>query len=213
MFYSALNEHGRAGFVMPNSASDARASELEIRRRIIEDCIVDVMISISPNFFYTVTLPCTLWFFDKGKRHTLRSDQVLFIDARHIYHQVDRAHRDFAPDDLEFIANIVRLYRGEDPETFRGSGPRLEETFPGGVYADVPGLCKVASVSDIEAQGWSLNPGRYVGMAERAIEDFDFKERLEELNEELETLNTESHELEERISENVAKLLEKGFSQ
>ena len=75
-------------------------------------------------------------------------------------------------------------------------------------YADVPGLCKVATLAEIEAQGWSLNPGRYVGVAARAEDDFDFKERLEELNEELETLNAEARELEERIAENVAKLLE-----
>src|SRR6266436_8443082 len=92
-FYSALNERGRAGFVMANSASDARASELDIRRKLIEAQVVDVMISIGSNFFYTVTLPCTLWFFDKGKRNTERRDTVLFIDARHIYKQVDRAHR------------------------------------------------------------------------------------------------------------------------
>src|SRR5207248_8442178 len=88
-FYSALNERGRAGFVMANSASDARASELDIRRKLIEAQVVDVMISISSNFFYTVTLPCTLWFFDRGKHTADRSDKVLFIDARHIYQQID----------------------------------------------------------------------------------------------------------------------------
>ena len=84
MFLSALNTTGRAGFVMANSAADARASELEIRKQIIESRAVDVMVSISSNFFYTVTLPCTLWFFDKSKRDSERADQVLFIDARHI---------------------------------------------------------------------------------------------------------------------------------
>src|SRR5712692_1986420 len=208
-FYSALNERGRAGFVMANSASDARASELEIRRKLIEARVVDVMISIGSNFFYTVTLPCTLWFFDNGKRATARSDKVLFIDARHIYQQIDRAHREFTPGQIEFLANIARLYRGEAIETANGSQPRIQETFPNGIYADVPGLCKVATLAEIEAQGWSLNPGRYVGVAERATDDIDFKERLESLNEELERLNVEARELEERINENVAKLLEK----
>jgi len=207
-FYSALNEHGRSGFVMANSASDARASELDIRRRLIEAHIVDVMISIGSNFFYTVTLPCTLWFFDRGKRYTERREKVLFIDARHIYKQVDRAHREFTPEQIEFIANIVRLYRSEAMETINGSAARMQEVFPGGTYADVPGLCKAATLVEIEAQGWSLNPGRYVGVAERAVEDIDFKEKLEALNEELEVLNAEAHELEERISENVAMLLE-----
>ena len=208
-FYSALNEHGRAGFVMANSASDARASELEIRRKLIEGRVVDVMISIGSNFFYTVTLPCTLWFFDRGKRDSERRDKVLFIDARHIYKQVDRAHREFTPEQIEFIANIVRLYRDEAIEITSGSEACMQEIFPVGSYADVSGLCKVATLAEIEAQGWSLNPGRYVGVAERAVEDFDFKEKLEALNEELEVLNAEARELEERVSENVAMLLER----
>ncbi len=113
LFYSALNDSGRAGFVMANSASDARGSELEIRKQLIQDQAVDVMLAIGSNFFYTVTLPCTLWFLDRGKRASERADKVLFVDARQIYHQIDRAHRDFTPDQIEFIANIVRLYRGE----------------------------------------------------------------------------------------------------
>ena len=209
-FYSALNEHGRAGFVMANSASDARASELDIRRKLIEAQVVDVMISIGSNFFYTVTLPCTLWFFDKDKRNTERHDKILFIDARHIFTQVDRAHREFTPDQIEFLANIVRLYRDEAIETTNGSYERMYEVFPKGTYADVPGLCKVSTLQAIEEQGWSINPGRYVGVAERAVDDFDFKVKLEELNEELEVLNAEAHELEECISENIAMLLEDG---
>ncbi len=207
-FYSALNEHGRAGFVMANSASDARASELDIRRKLIEAHVVDIMISIGSNFFYTVTLPCTLWFFDRGKRNTERRDKILFIDARHIFAQVDRAHREFTPDQVEFLANIVRLYRGEAIETINSSEAHMQKVFPNGIYADVPGLCKVATLQEIEAQGWSINPGRYVGVAERAVDNFDFKVKLEELNEELEVLNAEARELEERISENVAMLLE-----
>jgi type I restriction enzyme M protein len=208
VFYSALNPKGRAGFVMANSASDARGSELEIRRKLIEAGVVDVMISIGSNFFYTVTLPCTLWFLDRGKVKTPRKDKVLFLDARHIYRQIDRAHRDFRPEDIEFLANIVRLYRGEEPETTNGSADLMKEKFPKGKYVDIPGLCKVVTIKDIEAQGFSLNPGRYVGVADRPQDDFDFKEKLEELNEELEVLNTEARELEERIAENVAKLLE-----
>jgi type I restriction enzyme M protein len=113
LFYSALNETGRSGFVMANSASDARGSELEIRQKLIQSGAVDVMVAIGSNFFYTVTLPCTLWFLDRGKVRTARKDKVLFVDARHIYRQVDRAHRDFTDEQIEFLANIVRLYRGE----------------------------------------------------------------------------------------------------
>jgi type I restriction enzyme M protein len=170
--------------------------------------VVDVMVAIGSNFFYTVTLPCTLWFLDRGKRGTEREDRVLFIDARHVFRQVDRAHREFTPEQIEYLANIVRLYRGEEVETEAGSEAIMSEKFPGGTYADVPGLCRTATLEEIEAQGWSLNPGRYVGVADRPADDFDFKERLEELNEELERLNLESRELEERIAANVAMLLE-----
>jgi type I restriction enzyme M protein len=137
---------------------------------------------------------------------------VLFIDARHIYTQIDRAHREFTPAQIEFIANIVRLYREHEIETDRGSREMVDECFPEGVYQDVPGLCKVATLDEIEAQGWSLNPGRYVGVPEREEdEDFDFAERLAELYEELEVLNAEARELEGRISRNVMTLLERVF--
>jgi len=208
-FHSALNKKGRAGFVMANSAADARASEQDIREKLIRSGDVDVMVSIGSNFFFTVTLPCTLWFFDKGKGGTPREDTVLFLDARHIFRQLDRAHRDFTPAQLEFLANIVRLYRGEKPEFGAGSEEKIREVFPDGFYADVPGLCKAATRAEIEAQDWSLNPGRYVGVAKgEDMSDEDFKGRLEALNEELEVLNAEARELEERIAENVAEILE-----
>ncbi len=98
IFWSALNDNGRAGFVMANSASDARQSEFEIRKQLVDDHAVDIMIAVASNFFYTVTLPCTLWFLDKGKKETPRKDKVLFIDARNIYTQIDRAHREFTED-------------------------------------------------------------------------------------------------------------------
>ena len=208
LFYSALSATGRAGFVMANSASDARGSEQDIRQQLINARAVDVMVAVGSNFFYTVTLPCTLWFFDRGKRSTARAEQVLFIDARHLYRQIDRAHRDWTSAQIEFLANIARLYRSEKPENLQESAALLAEHFPDGRYADVAGLCKVATRAEIESQGWSLNPGRYVGVAARTEEDFDFKERLEEQNEELEVLNAEGRELEARIAENVVKLLE-----
>jgi len=209
LFYSALANTGRSGFVMANSASDARSSELDIRKQLIQSRAVDVMVSVGSNFFYTVTLPCTLWFFDKGKSQTGRADQVLFIDARHIYNQIDRAHRDWTPAQIEFLANVARLYRGEAIENLHSSANLLADHFgKKPKYVDVAGLCKVAMLDEIEAQGWSLNPGRYVGVADREEEDFDFSQRLEEQNEELEALNAEARELEERIAENVTRLLE-----
>ena len=212
LFYSALNANGRAGFVMANSASDARSSEQELRQKLIEARAVDVMIAVGPNMFYTVTLPCTLWFLDKGKAKTKHADTVLFIDARHIYRQVDRAHRDWTEAQIGFIANVVRLYRGEALDLTVGDGEaeaKLKEVFgKKPAYADVPGLCKAATIKEIEAQGWSLNPGRYVGVAPgEDMSDEDFKEQLEALNEELESLNAQARELEQIIAANVARIL------
>ncbi|MCE2751020.1 MAG: type I restriction-modification system subunit M [Pirellula sp.] len=212
LFYSALNAKGRAGFVMANSASDARSSEQELRQRLIEAQAVDVMVAVGPNMFYTVTLPCTLWFLDRGKSKTKRADTVLFIDARHIYRQVDRAHRDWTPAQIGFIANLVRLYRGEAPDLTVGgqeTEAKLKEVFGKKLkYADVPGLCKSATLAEIEAQGWSLNPGRYVGVAPgEEVSDEDFKTQLAAMNEELETLNAQARTLEQTISKNVMEIL------
>jgi type I restriction enzyme M protein len=220
LFYSALNDKGRAGFVMANSASDARASEQELRKQLIESHSVDAMVAVGPNVFYTVTLPCTLWFLDRGKRKSLRENRILFIDARHIYRQIDRAHRDWTDAQIGFLANIVRLYRDEDLDFTLGGDEaknKVKEIFSpsparageGKVkYRDVAGLCKAATLKEIEAQGWSLNPGRYVGVAPgETVSDEDFKEQLEELNEELEKLSAQARELEETIARNVAEIL------
>ncbi len=215
LFYSSLNAKGRAGFVMANSASDARSSEQELRKELIEARAVDVRVAVGTNMFYTVTLPCTLWFLDKGKAKTKRADTVLFIDARHIYRQLDRAHRDWTPAQIGFIANLVRLYRGEALVLTLGGDDaeaRLKEVFgKKPAYADVLGLCKAATLKEIEAQGWSLNPGRYVGVAPgEEVSDEGFKEQLETLNEELESLNSQARELEQTIAANVAGVLEAG---
>jgi type I restriction enzyme M protein len=262
LFYSALNDRGRAAFVMANSASDARASEQDLRKQMIEARAVDAVVAVGPNMFYTVTLPCTLWFLDRGKskppstsgtrehleqsrgaggegKSTSRRDTVLFIDARHIYRQIDRAHRDWTEAQVSFLANVVRLYRGEDPDFTLGGDEakaKLAELFPshsgrgargegkrsnalhaaepsaqylGLTYREIPGLCKTATLKEIEAQGWSINPGRYVGVAPgEDVSDEDFKEQLETLNEELETLNAQARALEQTIAGNVAEILE-----
>ena len=220
MFYTALNQKGRAGFVMANSASDARGTEQEIRQKLIEDDAVDVMVAVSSNFFYTVTLPCALWFLDKNKPEH-NKDKVLFIDARHIFRQVTRAVRDYTSEQLNFIANIVRLYRGQDidntylethPDEGNNGQFKLEEFFTNGsgelAYQDIAGLCKVATKAEIIEQGYSLNPGRYVGVAEGEQEhDEDFAVKLGALQKELVALNSEAHELETSISENITKIL------
>ena len=243
IFYSTLNATGRAGFVMSNAAGDARSSEMNIRKELIEDHAVDVMVSVGSNMFFNVTLPCTLWFFDRGKKNTPRKDTILFIDIRSIYHQIDRAHRELTPEQIQYIARIARLYRGETVEDFgeyidtqvRGMDARMVELkntkedkeerqaledrknialklkiqyndLFGEGYRDIKGLCRVATTPEVRDQGYSLNAGRYVGVADGVEEDFDFEERMEELHEAFVGLTREAHTLEEGIMENMGLL-------
>ena len=208
IFASALAEDGRAGFVMANSAGDAEHSEREIRRQLIESRSVDVMVAIGTNFFYTVTLPVTLWFLDKAKEGTEREDTVLFLDARHLFRQIDRAHRDFLPEHIEFLANIVRLYRGEETENTAGSEVLLKERFPDGTYANVAGLCKTATIAEIEAQGWSLNPGRYTGTAAMDYDGEDFREKLAGWCDEFTRLSDEADVLRAKVEAAVHRIIE-----
>ncbi len=208
LFTAALKPTGRVGFVMANSASDAGGSERELRRRLIESGAVDCIVAVGPNMFFTVILPVTLWFLDKGKAKGPRGDHVLFVDARHLFRQVTRAHRVFDPDQIEFLANIARLWRSQAVENEAGSAARMAEAFPEGRYSDVPGLCRVATRKQIADQDWSLNPGRYVGVAPgQKQEDEEFRARLGALQEELEELNAEAAQLQAQIAQNVAELL------
>lgn len=210
LFFSALNDKGRAGFVMANSAADARASEQLIRKQIIESGVIDVLIGISPNFFYTVTLPCMLWFFDKAKKESPRKDKILFIDARQIFEQTSRAQRAFTSQQVEFIANIVRLYRKESIENTHGSKLLMERHGLVNGYTDVEGLCRVADITEIEKNSWSLSPGRYVGIIADSMKDADFYDEIERLSEEFQSLTSKAHELEEFVKENLGSLMEKG---
>ena len=173
-FATALNENGRAGLVMANSASDAGNSEYEIRKKMIESGVIKQMVTLPSNMFSSVTLPATLWFFDKSKVDTERKDEILFVDARNIFTQVDRAHRKFSDEQIKNLAVITRLYDGdtdafeeliseykaklaEAPETsedkdimpksyWQSNIDWLTERFPDGKYCDVVGLCKVAKL-------------------------------------------------------------------
>lgn len=230
-FATALNEKGRAALVMANSASDAGHSEKEIRKALIEDGIISQMVALPSNMFITVTLPATLWFFDKAKKN---KDEILFIDARNTFTQVDRALRKFSEEQIKNLSIITRLYEGdnqafddliqeykeskgkakteEDKKYFQKQIDWLLERFPDGKYEDVVGLCKVAKLEGEDGiidQGYSLNPGRYVGVV---IEDDgmtaeEFKEEIFGLNEEFRKLNKEAKELESKIEENLDKLV------
>ena len=171
-FATALNDNGRAALVMANSASDASGSEYEIRKKMIEDGIISQMVTLPSNMFTSVTLPATLWFFDKTKPQTDKKDTILFIDARNVFTQVDRAHRKFSDEQIKNLGIITRLYNGDTeafaalvdeykaelanaPETADDKETKtkaywqsqidwLLERFPDGKYRDVIGLCKAA---------------------------------------------------------------------
>ena len=265
-FYAYLNEHGRAGFVMASSATDSQGKDKDIREQLVRTGHVDVMVSVGNNFFYTKSLPCSLWFFDKGKKEDLR-DKVLFIDARNYYTVVDRTLNEWSEWQLKNLNAIVWLYRGEadkyralvdeyaealgsrdfhavletlEAEKARltdegkeaaAAAPRKEKKtveaayagktkavdasitaakealwltgkFGEGVYADIPGLCKRATLEEIEAKGFSLTPGAYVGVAPTEDDGVDFHQRMTEIHQELISLQAESNRLMETISKN-----------
>lgn len=285
-FYSYLNEHGRAGFVMASSATDSQGKDKDIREALIRTGHVDVMISVGNNFFYTKSLPCSLWFFDKAKGEAIR-DKVLFIDARNYYTVVDRTLNEWSDWQLKNLNAIVWLYRGKTEKytallqeyhdylhteaeaaenddlkdaVYRNSfadivsalkeklsalrkaaktevdaaGKRdkksiqqqyddriayienmltvakeahwLYEKFGDGIYADILGLCKLASLSEIEEKGWSLTPGAYVGVAPVEDDGVDFAERMAEIHRELLSLQTESNDLMDTISQNMKEI-------
>lgn len=334
-FYSYLNEHGRAGFVMASSATDSSGKDRDIRQKLVETGHVDVMVSVGNNFFYTKSLPCSLWFFDKGKPQELQ-DKVLFIDARNYYTVVDRTLNEWSDWQLKNLNAIVWLYRGETekyqrllneyidriksfvsaivdfqtgtlctemlPEFYQeannkayalkkqvnqmrmlkhcaeiqesleeflrlqkaavakfapyleenklksdikqllasraGRGPArvnwcvkelngvvsaheqsirecvmiiqeakwLYEKFGEGEYRDIPGLCKVASRTEIAEKNYSLTPGAYVGVAAAEDDGVDFAKRMAEIHRELLTLQAESNDLMQTISENLKEM-------
>lgn len=174
-FATALNETGKAGLVMANSASDAGKSELEIRKKLIESGIIKQMVTLPSNMFTSVTLPATLWFFDREKSKTSKKEEILFIDARNIFTQVDRAHRKFSDEQIKNLGIITRLYEGDTkafedlkneytelkdkaPEISNDKEEKtkqyyekqiewLNSNFPNGKYNDVIGLCKIAKLN------------------------------------------------------------------
>lgn len=269
-FYSYLNERGRAGFVMASSATDSQGKDKDIRQKLVKTGHVDAMISVGNNFFYTKSLPCSLWFFDKGKSEAIK-DKVLFIDARNYYTVVDRTLNEWSEWQMKNMNAIVWLYRGETAkytallEEYRavlgddsfedilhqlmdelkdlqkrakieienaGRNDKkrvqaeydnmiadkneeitivkeacwLYEKFGDGVYSDVLGLCKVADISEIEAKGWSLTPGAYVGVAPVEDDGVNFEERMAEIHRELLSLQAESNDLMDTISKNMKEM-------
>ena len=298
-FYAYLNDHGRAGFVMASSATDSANKDRDIREKLVRTGDVDVMVSVGNNFFYTLSLPCSLWFFDRNKNAEIR-DKVLFIDARNYYTVVDRTLNEWTEWQLRNLQAIVHLYRGEtdkykslladydkaideavagleeqskpfsdliDEDTrghfggllgwignaghdynelrqrindqiqqtkscIKAAESQIEkrkakamrlagEAFcdvltdmlaivnehdwlvskfgEDGKYENVLGLCKIATIQEIEEKNYSLTPGAYVGVAEQEDDGVDFHERMNEIHAELAKLNQEANVLMDEI--------------
>lgn len=197
-FYHYLNDTGRAGFVMASSATDAGGSEKVIRQKLIETGGVDCIVAVGNNFFYTRSLPCHLWFLDKGKSEANKS-KILMIDARNTFRQVNTTLRDFTPDQMEGLSAIVKAYRGEDASASFANNEWLKDTFPNGTYEDVEGLCKIVGVAEVAANDYSLTPGRYVGYTMELDEGFDYQTRLDEIHAELAGLNSNAERLMRQI--------------
>ena len=151
-FYSYLNKNGRAGVVMSSQASSAGRDEAKVRQKLVETGAVDVMIDIRGNFFYTRTVPCQLWFFDRTKeRDSKRSDHILMLDARNIYREVSRAVYDFSPEQQQNIAAIIWLYRGQSDRFITLVASYLTQTIAeGGPSVDLLALFEEALGSLIE---------------------------------------------------------------
>jgi type I restriction enzyme M protein len=259
-FYAYLNDHGRAGFVMASSATDSANKDRDIREKLVRTGDVDVMASVGNNFFYTLSLPCSLWFFDRNKNSDIR-DKVLFIDARNYYTVVDRTLNEWTEWQLRNLQAIVHLYRGAtekykalvadydkalngqtvatleealqkqkaEAKQLIADAPRkdkkrieaeqnakiaeLEDVLEtarqrewlvskfgeDGTYQDVLGLCKMATIQEIEEKNYSLTPGAYVGVAEQEDDGVDFHERMNEIHAELAQLNQEANVLMDEI--------------
>jgi type I restriction enzyme M protein len=194
-FLSYLNETGRAGFVMASSATDAGNAEKRIREELIKTGAVECIVSVGNNFFYTRSLPCHLWFFNKAKKE---KNQILMIDARNVYRKVSTTINDFSEEQLEGLTAMLQLYRGEKPE-LSADNAWFKERFPEGEYRDIEGLCKIVSLEEVAEQDYSLTPGRYVGVNIEIDMDFDYQSRIAELHSELETLNAEAIQLMNQI--------------
>lgn len=190
-FAHHLAPNGLAGFVMPNGALSASGKEKELLQKLVEVDMIDVIISCPSKLFYNVTLPVSLWFLAKNKsgdRFRKRKGETLFIDARNIFEQISRKQVVFNTDQINYIANTVRAWRGE-------SGV--------GEYKDVIGFCKSVTQDEIISKHFILTPDRYVGL--RAVEDdgIPFEDKLAKLSSEIKTLLEKSTELRNRISENI----------
>ncbi len=195
-FIYHLAPSGRAGFVLANgSMSSNQSGEGEIRKAIVEADLVDCMVALPGQLFYSTQIPVCLWFIARDKRnHRLRDrrGEVLFIDARGLGTMIDRTHRELSDDDIGQIAGTYHAWRGDGDSAAS--------------YADIPGFCKAATLEEIRQHGHILTPGRYVGAAQVEEEGEPFEEKMARLVEQLREQQVESRRLDALIWANLAAI-------
>jgi len=193
-FIHHLALNGMAGFVMANGALAVSGREGEIRKKIIEADLIDIIIACPPKLFYNVALPVSLWFVSKNKkngRFRNRENETLFIDARETFEPISRKQVIFTDEHIKKFTNTVRAWRGE-----QGVGK----------YEDIAGFCKAAKKEEIAKNGYVLTPGRYVGVAEEEDDGVPFKEKMGKLMGELKQYFQEGEKLEKKILDNLKKI-------
>ncbi|MBN2464612.1 N-6 DNA methylase, partial [candidate division WOR-3 bacterium] len=204
-FIYHLAPTGMAGFVLANgSMSSQQSGEGDIRKAIVEADLVDCMIALPGQLFYSTQIPVCLWFINRDKRDGKARDrkgEVLFIDARKLGSMVDRTHRELTKEDIERIADTYHAWRGSSSPR-----PRKGEGKGEGVYEDVAGFCKSASLEEVRGHNHILTPGRYVGVEEQEDDGEPFAEKMARLTKQLDEQFKESARLEQEIRENLANL-------
>jgi len=193
-FIHHLAPNGMAGFVMANGALAVSGKEGEIRKKIIEDDLIDVIVACPPKMFYSVALPVSLWFVSKSKtngRFRNRKSETLFIDARETFEPISRKQVIFNDEQIRKIADTVHAWRGEN-----GAGE----------YKDIAGFCKSVLKDEIAKNGYVLTPGRYVGIAEGEDDGIPFEEKIKKLKSELKDYFDQGRRLEKEIEESLQKI-------
>ena len=184
---SKLSPKGVAGFVLANgSLSTSQKEEYEIRKKILEEGLVDCIIAMPSQLFYDVSIPVSLWFVSKNRNG--RKDKVLFIDARKMGYMETRKHRELKDEESEKIYSTYHNWKNSKK------------------YKDIEGFCKSASIEEIRLHDYVLTPGRYVGLEEIEDDGVDFDEKMERLVSELSNLFNESERLERDILNNLRKI-------
>ena len=179
---SKLSINGKAAIILANGSLSAGGQEEEIRKKIVDDDLVDCILAMPSNLFYTVTIPCSIWILNRKKK---QEGKTLFIDARNLGTMVTRKLRELDENDIQKIANTYHNYQNDEN------------------YEDIPGFCKASTLDEIKENNYVLTPGRYVGVEEQEDDGIPFEEKMTTITTELKQQFEESHKLEDEIRKNL----------